>query len=87
MLCCIGYFQLVVTPCPRVNSRAFRGMQYVNSRAHVAVVVCTADRLRRQLPDYVKQDLMDGIALLPSWAVPIVKQLQGDATLVSPKRV
>ena len=46
-----------------------------------------ADRLRRQLPDYVKQDLMDGIALLPSWAVPIVKQLQGDATLVSPKRV
>lgn len=35
--------------------------------------------LRGQLPDYVKQDLMDGVALLPSWAVPVIKQLQADA--------
>ena len=38
-----------------------------------------ADRLREQLPDHVKRDLMDGIALLPAWMVPIVRQLQGDA--------
>lgn len=39
-----------------------------------------ADRLRGQLPGRVKQDLMDGIALLPTWMAPIVMQLQGDAT-------
>ena len=38
-----------------------------------------ADRLRGQLPDHVKRDLMVGISLLPAWAVPVVKQLQGDA--------
>ena len=37
-----------------------------------------ADRLRRQLPDYVKQDLMDGIALLPEWMAGIVMQVQGE---------
>lgn len=39
-----------------------------------------ADQLRGQLPDRVKRDLMDGIALLPVWMVPVVMQIQGDAT-------
>ena len=38
-----------------------------------------AERLREQLPAHVKRDLMDGIALLPTWMAPIVMQLQGDA--------
>lgn len=36
------------------------------------------ERLRKQLPVHVKRDLMDGIALLPSWAAPVVRQLQGE---------
>ena len=39
-----------------------------------------ADRLRRQLPGLVKRDLLDGIALLPTWMMPIVMRIQGDAT-------
>lgn len=39
-----------------------------------------ADRLHGQLPARIKQDLMDGIALLPTWMAPIVMQLQDDAT-------
>ena len=60
--------------CPVVNALLWFGR-------HIATYPQNriADRLRSQLPDYVKQDLMDGIALLPTWAVPIIKQLQGDA--------
>lgn len=36
----------------------------------------TVDRLRRRLPDRVKQDLAAGAAQLPTWAAPIVRQLQ-----------
>lgn len=36
------------------------------------------ERLRRKLPDYVKQDLMAGITLLPSWMTDIVVQIQGN---------
>lgn len=34
------------------------------------------DRLRRQLSDQVKQDLVAGAAQLPTWAIPIAKQIQ-----------
>ena len=34
-------------------------------------------RLRRQLPAHVKQDLVDGIALLPAWMADMVIQVQG----------
>ncbi len=60
--------------CPVVNALLWFGRRiatYPQNRI--------AERLRSQLPDYVKRDLMEGIALLPSWAVPIIKQLQGDA--------
>ncbi len=41
----------------------------------------TIDQLRRQLPDDVKQDLLSGIAQLPAWAIPIVRQLQPVAAM------
>ena len=35
-------------------------------------------RLRGKLPDYVKQDLVAGISLLPTWIADIVLQVQGN---------
>ena len=37
------------------------------------------DQLRRQLTDPIKRDLIQGVANLPTWAVPIVHQLQDNA--------
>lgn len=36
------------------------------------------DQLRRQLTDAVKRDLIRGIAQVPTWAQPIVRQLQAN---------
>ena len=36
----------------------------------------TVNRLRRQLPDQVKQDLVAGVAQLPTWAIPIAQRIQ-----------
>ena len=33
------------------------------------------ERLRTGVPDYVKQDLLDGITLLPTWMIPIVMRV------------
>jgi hypothetical protein len=35
----------------------------------------TIEKLRKQLPDGVKQDLVAGVAQLPTWAVPIAQQI------------
>lgn len=39
----------------------------------------TVDRLRRQLSDSVKQDLVAGAAQLPTWVMPIAKRIQATA--------
>ena len=60
--------------CPVVNALIWFGQHIATNPSNKIV-----ERLRSQLPDRVKQDLMDGIALLPAWMADIVLQLQSEA--------
>ena len=63
--------------CPVVNALTWFGRHIATYPQNKIVA-----RLRRQLPAHVKQDLVDGIALLPAWMADRVIQVQG-ASLIT----